>query len=429
MLAGLVCYVRVLAVKAVLPSARRNEWGEAERKHFLRKRRHFLADGSYSPMSTMISLLAYGKSIALNTSNAGSVQWSPDHRVLYLRGRPIVIERFQRMVRDVVKEAERLLWEELIWTGPEGRFVVPLDQIVDDVTFTKRGISFVSKSGNGLADGLDWMIDRMLTSEEGRKMRVNGVWNARQVRRYLRKVDRFLELLLFSAHTTAGQPARGTEITTVRHQNGFLQDRNIFVIDARVVIITRYHKSQSQFDTPKIIPRFLPWRVGQLMAVYCGYMRPFREHLMVQLQGKGWSDHVWADANGPWETDRLTSIITRETASRLGERLTTLDYRHAAISIGRVFVGEQFAHGYREEVGEVEEPQVEVEDALELHAGRGEKMGVQRYGVPSDVVKHLSIRSMETFRPLSEAWHRSLGLSSDEGGEQRMGKQGVEPVR
>jgi len=36
-------------------------------------------------------------------------------------------------------------------------------------------------------------------------------------------------------------------------------------------------------------------------------------------------------------------------------------------------VGERFAHGYREEVREVEEPEVEVKDALELHAGRGNK--------------------------------------------------------
>ncbi|KAJ9642592.1 hypothetical protein H2199_004973 [Coniosporium tulheliwenetii] len=132
------------------------------------------------------------------------------------------------------------------------------------------------------------------------------------------------------------------------------------------------------------------------MAVYLAYVRPFYEHLMVQVQGGGWSDHVWA------ETDRLTSVIARETASRLRERLTTLGYRHVAISIGRVSVGEQFASGYREEIGEVEEAEVEVEDALELSAARGEKMGVQRYGVPSDIIKHLSVRSMETFGPLSE---------------------------
>jgi len=277
--------------------------------------------------------------------------------------------------------------------------------MVDDMTFTKRGISFVSREDNGLAGGLDWMMERMRRSRQGSKMRQNGRWKTRQVRRYLRMVDRFREGLLFCVHVSAGQPARGTEILGLRHQNGFLQDRNVYVMDGRVVMITRYHKSQSQYDTPKIIPRFLPWRVGQLMAVYLGYVQRFMEHLTVQVQGLGWSDHVWANSKGPWETDRLTSIITEKTARRLGERLTTLDYRHAAISIGRVFVGEQFARGYREEIGEAEdaeEAEMEVSDPLELSAGRGEVMGEQRYGVPSDIVKHLSVRSMKTFRPLSE---------------------------
>ncbi len=180
-----------------------------------------------------------------------------------------------------------------------------------------------------------------------------------------------------------------------------------------MVIITRYHKSQWQFDAPKVIPRFLPWQAGQLLAVYLGYVRPFAEQLTVQVRGgeSGWSDHVWADAKGPWKTDRLTSVLTEETAQRLGKRLTTWDYRHVAISIGRVFVGEQFARGYKEEIGEAgeeEEGEAEAEDLagvsdpLELSAGRGEVMGAQRYGVPSNIVKHLSIRSMKTFQQLSK---------------------------
>jgi len=42
------------------------------------------------------------------------------------------------------------------------------------------------------------------------------------VRRYLRKIDRFRELLLFYIHLTGGQPARGTEMTTLRFKNGYL---------------------------------------------------------------------------------------------------------------------------------------------------------------------------------------------------------------
>jgi len=419
MLAGVVYCTRALAVELLLPSARREEQGDADREQYLHMRRQFLADGSYSPASTMISLLAYGKSVALNSGNAGSVLWSKDKTTLFLHGRPISMDRFRRMVADVITEAERLLWEELMWCGREERFTIPLLRIEDDVTFTKRGISFVSKSSNGLADGLDWMLKGMRRCEMGRKMRVDGIWNARRVRRYLRTVDRFLELLLFCTHTTGGQPARGTEVTTARFRNGCFQDRNVFVIDGQVVLVTRYHKSQALFDKPKVIPRFLPWRVGQLVSVYLAYVQGFREQLAVQVQGEGWSDYVWANTEGPWGTDRLTRIIARETAKGLGNRLTTLDYRHTAISIGREFVGDHFAHGYKDEVGEVEEPEMELESELELSAGRGEAVGSLRYGVRADIVKHLSIRSMETFRPLSEAWHAFLGLSSDREGRVR----------
>ncbi|KAK4947069.1 hypothetical protein LTR66_014220 [Elasticomyces elasticus] len=388
MLAGVVYCTRVIAAEVLLPSADREKQDNAERKRFLRERRRFLADGSYSPMSTMISLLAYGKSIALNTGNSASTQWSRDMRVLRLHGRPIVLERFKEMIHGVVTEAERVLWEDVMHTGLGERFVIPLDDIEDDVTFTKRGYSFVSRAGNGLSAGLDWMVGKLTKSVEGQRLRVNGRWQPRAVRQYIRRVNSFLELLLFLVHTTGGQPARGTEITTARHQNGFLQDRNVFVMDGQVVFVSRYHKTQSLWDKPRVIPRFLPWRVGQLVSIFLAYVCPLREHLVAKvLGGGGWSDHVWAGANGPWETDRLTGVIVQESAVRLGCRLTTLDYRHAVIAIGRQVVGEQFGHGYQEQVGEedIGEPEMELDSGLELQAGRTEKIGVQTYGVQIDI--------------------------------------------
>jgi hypothetical protein len=77
-LAGMVYCVWVLGAKILLPSQDREQQGDPERQRFLQMRRDFLADGSYSAMSTMLSLLAYSKFIALNTGNAGSIQWEPD---------------------------------------------------------------------------------------------------------------------------------------------------------------------------------------------------------------------------------------------------------------------------------------------------------------------------------------------------------------
>ncbi len=51
----------------------------------------------------------------------------------------------------------------------------------------------------------------------------------------------------------------------------------------------------------------------------------------------------------------MTRIIKRETEKRLGTVLTTLDYRHTAVGIGRVVVGEAFGRGYEDEIGEIEE--------------------------------------------------------------------------
>jgi hypothetical protein len=78
----------------------------------------------------------------------------------------------------------------------------------------------------------------------------------------------------------------------MQYRNGLLQDRNIFIVDSAVMTVVRYHKSQSQWDKPKVVPRFLPPQLGQIMALYLSYLQPFREYLVVQVLGGGLSDYV-----------------------------------------------------------------------------------------------------------------------------------------
>jgi hypothetical protein len=39
-----------------------------------------------------------------------------------------------------------------------------------------------------------------------------------------------------------------------------------------------------------------------------------------------------------WTTSQLTDVMTRETANRIGFRMTTQEYRHVAIAIDRKFI-------------------------------------------------------------------------------------------
>jgi hypothetical protein len=432
MLAGMVYCTRILFAGALLPAAQREEQTEEDRNRFLEMRKQYLADGSYSPMSEMISLLAYGKYIGLNAGNSGNANWSEDKKIFYLHGRPIVVERFRIMAQELVAEAEEKLWQ-LCWVDrAEDRLSIDLASIQDDVTFTRRGMSFVDTTGNHLLRRLKWILTRARSGEAGIQLQTrDGRWRSKKVRQYLLQVDRFLETLLCCVHMTSGQPGRGSEITTIRHRNGLLQDRNIFIVDGAVMTVVRYHKSQSQWDKPKIVPRFLPPRLGQVMAVYLTYLQPFREYLTVQVLGGSLNDYVWSNEQGAWGTDQLTKVLKRETGKRLGVELHTLGYRHAAVGIGRVKVGESFGRGYQDEVGEVDEAEVEEdqEDLLELQNSRTTLMGVGNYSVPIDIVKHLSTRSMDAFRALSTAWHRFLGVDGQADKPVALSNKNKRPMR
>jgi hypothetical protein len=71
-LAGVVYCTQVLVAKKLLPAAGRNDQTEEHRNQFLKIRRKYLANRSYSPISKIISLLAYSKHAALNEGNAGN---------------------------------------------------------------------------------------------------------------------------------------------------------------------------------------------------------------------------------------------------------------------------------------------------------------------------------------------------------------------
>jgi hypothetical protein len=170
-----------------------------------------------------------------------------DKETFYLNRRPFVVARFCKMAQDLVAETTEMLWA-LCWVDRvQDWFTIKLEQVVDNVTFTKRGMSFVESPGNRLAGGLRWMLTQAATTQ-GRQQLQRGdrQWDVKAMRQYMQQVDCFLEMLLCSVHVTSAQPGRGTEITIIQHRNRALQDCNIFIADRQIMTVVHYHKSQSQ---------------------------------------------------------------------------------------------------------------------------------------------------------------------------------------
>jgi hypothetical protein len=148
----------------------------------------------------------------------------------------------------------------------------------DDVNVPNVKHSFISVEENGLSGGRESMMKLLRRSARWKKMlRKEKEGLASGIRDYESAVGKFLEYLLILIHITGGQPGCGTEITTLRYANATQSMRNVFVKEGRVMIVTEYHKSIAVADQVKVIPRFLPERVGRLLVVYLADVLPFHQ--------------------------------------------------------------------------------------------------------------------------------------------------------
>ncbi|KAF4546966.1 Hypothetical protein D9617_83g071650 [Elsinoe fawcettii] len=97
---------------------------------------------------------------------------------------------------------------------------------------------------------------------------------------------------------------------------------------------------------------------------------------------------------------------------RLRVRLGTLEYRHVATFIGRLFVGLRFGEGFLEDmvIEEVEEAEMENEeenvggrgDISEFGKAGGVTSGTMMYTIDASMLQHLNQGTLDVFGDLSE---------------------------
>ena len=166
------------------------------------------------------------------------------------------------------------------------------------------------------------MLDRVLNADglrtefvEVRKKDSKVVWKPSAAKQYVAKIHSFLERLLLLVHLTAGQPARGTEILSLRHCNTVNGNhRSIFIEDGLVSTVTAYHKGYNIVGSTKIIHRYLPKEVSELVVYYLWFILPFwrKLDLLVWHQKDPASAFLWPKGDGSWDSTRLTQVLRNE---------------------------------------------------------------------------------------------------------------------
>ena len=210
---------------------------------------------------------------------------------------------------------------------------------------------------------------------------------------------------------TGGMPIRATELTSLKHSNGFNTLRNLFLINDVVCALAEYSKTQAVTGQPKCIARFLCVPLSRLYIAYVVYALPFAELLRFNTEAPDPapslptalpSNYLFHDGGVPWDTQRVSDVLGRESQKGIRCRLTISSWRHVAIAIDQELLQ-----------GRSSTFLDSTEGALHaLQAGHSEETENGHYSLRIDMLKGTSQRTLDAFHSVSTGWHRLFHLAT-----------------
>jgi superfamily II DNA helicase RecQ len=435
-------------------------------------------DQDPKPIQWLYRSRSYGFKIRYTTTAEGKIQWIGDD-VLYANMR-FSMNQFRGMVHGLVGEAREELFEKLmiVRVGADQEVdmkqVPPIhwDRMVDQPSETRVGWSFLDDKRNQFAVCKQWwLFERMHREEQLREqfMDAAGKLKREAGAAYQRHVERFQELLWGLMHLCGGQPARAPELLGIRWKNtAYGGVRNIFIEEGLVAFVTTYHKGYRSSGNIKIVHRYLPREVGELLVYYLWLVLPFWEKLQFQMTGKpSSSPFLWGDGQkkehrqwtGPkrkqrqpverddvpegrggepddedrnesrqqtrllsqrqaraWTSERARKILKEAAIRWMGVNgLNISGYRQIAIAISRRYCRED---RFEEEKSKLEESEgwdednADGDDPWDLQAGHGTHVAGMIYARELMEGDNSIISRREKFRRVSHVWHCFLGFPS-----------------
>jgi RecQ family ATP-dependent DNA helicase len=412
-----------------------------------------------TPMQWIYRSRSYGFKIRYTTTAEGKIQWIGDD-ILYAKMR-FSMGKFRSMVHGLVEEAKEVLFGKLMMVGlnsdgdVNSSQVPPIewDKLVDQPSETRVGWSFLEDERNQFAACKQWWLYERMYKEgplHAQFLDEDEKLKKQAVAAYQRHIERMQELF-WALMMLLSQPPRAPELFGMRWKNtAYGGVRNIVIEEGLVGYVAQYHKGYRSSGDVKIIHRYLPREVGELLVYYLWLILPFWEKLQFQITGKDCSSpFLWGDSrkkehrqwtgpkrkqkkdkeqngdpesqerlpSGTWTSERGRKIL-REAAMRwMGVNDYTISpNRQILIAISRRYCRED---RFEEETttnlkeGEAwDEDNADGDDPWDLQAGHGTHIAGMIYARELMEGDSSIISRREKFRRVSYMWHCFLGFAS-----------------
>ena len=407
----------------------------------------FMITKNPSPMYWIFELRTYGLKIRYTTTAAGVINWNGD--VVDYQGEKFSMQQFRTMVHGLNERCRQVITRQLMLYEDEAPELdipnIPWDSLADNPAERMPGYNFTQDSRNSMpVNGQEWLFNRLFHHTEIRDQFMDiddhGTirWTQRRVKQYMQAIQTFKEMLAVLIHITDGQPGRAPELLSTRYENtrnGGV--RNIYIENGLVVLVAAYHKGYHINGSIKIIHRYLPREVGELLVWYLWLIEPFQSQLEVAVYGRQCSQgYLWQKGIGDrqWTSERFKTLLAQEFMKGIGVKMNISAYRHVAIAMARRYLRkDQFINDQDDEEGledgdEEDGPGMAIDNVYDLQAGHSSQVAGMVYGrgllEGAGAVGQIRYQ----YRMVSEAWHRFLHFPSALQGPKRRREWEVESV-
>ncbi|KAH0542813.1 hypothetical protein FGG08_002861 [Glutinoglossum americanum] len=340
-------FIKVAQMITVQYCLEKENSGEVESCRKLLEQLHarFLVVGTATPMDWVLRLRLYGRAIGNKTTAVGSINWIGE-KVIY-REIELSMSDFRQLVHKLYEQTRDILFNDLLFVQEmEGDLPsYHWSNLKDNPAKDDPGWYFVQDPRNCMQEGTRWLLSRILADRELAQQFMHtdrGIWKQGRVNDYMDKMSLFMEKLLVLVHMSAGQPARSRELLSLRYCNTEKGGhRCIFIENGLMAIVTFYDKGYNIRGTEKIIHRYLPQEVGELLLLYIWLVLPLRQQLGKLVYGDDEipTAFLWSmDRHKKWTTERVSTVLKRECDMLIGVPLNISSYRHIAIAMSNRYM-------------------------------------------------------------------------------------------
>ncbi|SOV02683.1 uncharacterized protein UDID_18000 [Ustilago sp. UG-2017a] len=365
--------------------------------------KRYLFNNSYSASAHLQSLLCYGTKLAKDDGGSLYFRWSEDRKLVTYGTNTIKISRLDTLVQGTLDRATSLLEQLLLKDGALSK-QVDLSMYKDHFRNREPGYSFVAATQQDagtfcLCQALKGfpqhqpLLDTCSAEPEFDTAAAHG---------YFALHNEFNKLLAVLIELTSGLPARGTELVKLQHTNTLVSQRNLFLADGHFVTVLASNKGKGP---PKLIPRFLPHAVGQLVLFYVMEVVPFLHLLFNSVEvAREPSALLLVNHRGqPWQTNEISKTLQSLCQEFVGPSASSLhirNWRQLSVSIDKVLIRPGL-------------PSEEYADhSHDLQAGHSTSTAQQHYGLDSSMLLELTQESLDCMLSVSKRWHAFWCLAS-----------------